>query len=208
MQILSDLHLLDFVADFWNGYRICKRRESDREWEREREREGEREEERLILEDRDTTSFTSLLLYLSTSLLLYCSTSFFLSFSPYLLIYSSSSSLLIYFSYTAFCTSVLLYFSNSLLTSQWFYPLRGGVKKSGPFGWCPPQSGLPPPPPVLVKVPQLTGKKVPLFVSASIRCRSLQNVVLWPQLGGGGWGGVGHFVVGTTQKYHFYWRRP
>ena len=24
------------------------------------------------------------------------------------------------------------------------------------------------------------------------------------------WGGgeVGHFVVGTTQKYHFFWRRP
>ena len=28
-------------------------------------------------------------------------------------------------------------------------------------------------------------------------------MVLWPQLGG-----VGHFVVGTTQKYHFFWRRP
>ena len=26
-------------------------------------------------------------------------------------------------------------------------------------------------------------------------------MVLWPQLGGGG---VGHFVVGTTQKYHFF----
>ena len=36
--------------------------------------------------------------------------------------------------------------------SDW---VRGGIKKSGTFGWCPPQSGLPPPPRVVVKVPLL-----------------------------------------------------
>ena len=35
--------------------------------------------------------------------------------------------------------------------------------------------------------------------------KSNKKVVLWPQMVGGG---IGHFVVGTTQKYHFFYAAP